>query len=109
MCKYIYIYIYKTRRKRRERIRQAKILEVIMSKKFLNLLFFIIQLGFSGGSDGEESACNVGGLALISGLRRYPGEGHGNPLQYSSLENPHGQRSLAGYSPRGHKELDMTE
>ena len=37
------------------------------------------------------------------------GEGHGSPLQYSYLENPHGQRSLAGYSPRGHKELDATE
>ena len=49
-------------------------------------------MGFSGGSDGEESASNVGGLALISGLGRSPGEGHGNPLQYSSLENPHGQR-----------------
>ena len=38
-----------------------------------------------------------------------PGGGHGNSLQYSCLENPHGQRSLVGYSPRGHKELDMTE
>ena len=36
-------------------------------------------------------------------------EGHGNPLQYSCLENPHGQRSLAGYSPWGHKESDTTE
>ena len=36
-------------------------------------------------------------------------EGHGNPLQYSCLENPHGQRSLAGYSPGGCKELDTTE
>ena len=35
--------------------------------------------------------------------------GGGNPLQYSCLENPHGQRSLAGYSPWGHKELDTTE
>ena len=34
---------------------------------------------------------------------------HANPLQYSNLENPHGQRSLAGCNPRGHKELDMTE
>ena len=34
---------------------------------------------------------------------------HGNPLQYSCLENPHGQRSLVGYGPEGHKELDMTE
>ena len=35
--------------------------------------------------------------------------GHVNPLQYSCLENPQGQRSLVGYSPWGHKELDMTE
>ena len=38
-----------------------------------------------------------------------PGRGHGNPLQYSCLENPHGQRSLVGYSPWGCKESDMTE
>ena len=46
---------------------------------------------------------------LILGLRRFPGGGHGNPLQYSCLENPHGQRSLAGYSLLSHKELDTTE
>ena len=40
---------------------------------------------------------------------RSPGGGHGNPLQYSWMENPHGQRSLAGYSLWGHKELGMTE
>ena len=44
----------------------------------------------------------------IPGSGRSPGRGHGNPLQYSCLENPHGQRSLAGCSPWGHKELDMT-
>ena len=66
-------------------------------------------LGFPGGSDGEESACSVGDLGSISGLERSPGEGHGNPLQYSYLENPHGQRSLMGYSPWGHKESNMTE
>ena len=38
-----------------------------------------------------------------------PGGGHGSLLQYSCLENPHGQRSLVGYSPWGHKESDMTE
>ena len=38
-----------------------------------------------------------------------PGGGHGDPLQYSCLENPHEQRSLVGCSPWGHKELDMTE
>ena len=65
--------------------------------------------GFPGGSDGKESACSVGDLGSIPGLGRSPGEGHGNPLQYSCLENPHGQRSLVGYSPWGRKELDMTE
>ena len=40
---------------------------------------------------------------------KIPGEGHGNPLQYSCLESPHGQRSLAGYSLKGRKEWDMTE
>ena len=38
-----------------------------------------------------------------------PGGGHGNALQYSCLEQPHGQKSLAGYIPWGHKESDMTE
>jgi len=41
-----------------------------------------------GGSDGKESACNVGYLGAIPGLGRSPGGGHGNPLQYSCLENP---------------------
>jgi len=45
-------------------------------------------LGFPHGSDGKESACNVGDLGLIPGLGRSPGEGNGNPLQYSCLENP---------------------
>ena len=66
-------------------------------------------MGFPGGSDGKESACNAGGLGLIPGLGRSPGGGHGNRLQDSYLENPHGQRSLAGYSPWAHKESDITE
>ena len=66
-------------------------------------------MGFPGGSDGKESGCNVGDLGLTPGLGRFPGGGHGNPLQYCCLENLHGQRSLAGYSPWGHKESDMTE
>ena len=64
---------------------------------------------FPGGSDGKESACNVGDVASIPGLGRYPGGGRGNPFQYFCLENPHGQRSLEGYSPWGLKELDTTE
>ena len=50
-------------------------------------------LGFPGGSDGKESACNVEDLGSIPGLRRSHGGGHDNPLQYSCLENPHGQRN----------------
>ena len=55
-------------------------------------------VGFPGGSDGKESACSAGDLALIPGLGRYPGGGHGNPLQYSGPENPW-----------SHKESDTTE
>ena len=45
-------------------------------------------MAFPVGSDSNESTCNVGDLGLIPGLRRTPGGGHGNPLQYSCLENP---------------------
>ena len=69
----------------------------------LLMLFF---MGFPGGSDGKESAYNVGDLGLIPGSGRSPRGVHGNPLQYSCLENPYGQRSLVGYSPWGRKELD---
>ena len=48
-------------------------------------------LDFPGGSDGEESACTVGDLGLIPG----PEGQHGNPLQNSGMENPHGQRRWA--------------
>ena len=65
--------------------------------------------GFPGGSDSKGSACNVGDLGLIPGLGSSHRGGHGNPLQYSCLENPHRQRNLVGYSPRGHKESDTTE
>ena len=75
----------------------------------LLLIKSITVMGFPGGSNGKESACSVGDLGSIPGLGRSPGGGHGNPLQYSCLENPHGQRSLAGCSPWGHKELHMTE
>ena len=44
-------------------------------------------MGFPGGSNGKESVCNVGDLGLMPGLGRSPGEGNGNPLQYSYLEN----------------------
>ena len=66
-------------------------------------------MGFPGGSASKESPNNVGDLGSIPGSGRCPGGGHGNPLQYSCLENPHGQKRLVSYSPWGHKELDTTE
>ena len=67
-------------------------------------------MSFPGGSDGKESTWNVGDLGSIPGSGRFPGgRRHGNPLQYSCLENLHGQRSLVGYGPWGHKEMDLTK
>ena len=57
----------------------------------MNFLFFgcTMQLeGFPGGSEDKVSACNAGDLGSVPGLGRSPGEGNGNPLQYSFLENP---------------------
>ena len=66
-------------------------------------------MGFPVGSDVKDFACSAGDLGLIPGLGRSPGRGHGNPFLCSCLENPQRQRNLAGYSPWGCKELDMTE
>ena len=60
-----------------------KILEVKMLYEFYNYTLFRL----SRYSYGKESACNAGDLGLMPGLGRSPGEGHGNPLQYSCLEN----------------------
>ena len=46
-----------------------------------------ITLGFPSGSGGKESPCNAGDTGSITGSERFPGEGNGNPLQYSFLEN----------------------
>jgi len=56
----------------------------------------IIVMYFGGGSDDKEASCNVGDLALIPRVGKIP-------LQYSCLENPHGQRSLPGCSPYSRK------
>ena len=66
-------------------------------------------MGLPWWLSGKEYAHSAGATSSIPGLGRSPEGGHGNPLQYSCLEIPHGQRSLAGYSPRGCKESDMTE
>ena len=57
----------------------------------------------------NTNADDVRDVDLIPGLGRSPGGGHGNPLQYSCLESPHGQKNLVGPSPWGRKESDTTE
>ena len=72
------------------------------------MVIYVDLLGFPGGSDGKESACDAGDIGdaySIPGLVRSPGEGHGNPLQYSCLENPVDQ----GAWRATHKVADTTE
>ena len=57
----------------------------------------------------KNPLANAGDTSSIPGLGRFPGGGNGNPLQYSCLKNSMDKRSLAGSSPGGHKESDMTE
>ena len=65
------------------------------------------KMGFPGGSEDKESACNAAEPGSVPGSGRSPGEENSNPLQYSCLEN--GLRSLVGYSPWGCKESDTAE
>ena len=92
---------------------RAAIRGVVKSRTRLSdwteLIWTDVRKGSPGGSDGKETTCNAGDLGLIPGWGRSSGGRHDNPLQYSCLENPHGQGSPAGYSPWGRKELDMTE
>ena len=64
-------------------------------------------ISFPGGSEVKASASNVGNLGLIPGLGRSPGEGNGNPLQCSCLENSKDRGQAC--SPWGHKESDTTK
>jgi len=63
---------------------------------------------FHDGSEGKESACNAGDPGSIPQSERHSGEGNGNPL-WNLAGEAHGQRSLVGYSPWGHRESDRTE
>ena len=63
-------------------------LNPIFRKKKIALLISLATGGFPRSSVGKESACNAGDLGSIPGPGRPPGEGNGNPLQYSCLENP---------------------
>ena len=65
--------------------------------------------GFPGGSDGKASAYNAGDLGSTPGSGRSSGEGNGNPLQYSCLENAMDGGAWLAYSPWGPKESDTTE
>ena len=72
----------------------------------VHLLMPYPHTGFPDSSGDKESACKAGDIrhaGPIPGLGRSPEEEMANPLQYSCLENPQGQRSLAGYSPWGHR------
>ena len=60
---------------------------MVWKKKKRRNIYNKPHLDFPGGSDGKASAYNAGDLGLIPGLGRSPGEGNGNPLQYSCLEN----------------------
>ena len=86
-------------------VEQGKCEEGVCEQLARNTWFYMC---IASGSEDKASACNAGDLASIPGLGRSPRGGHGNPLQYSCLENPHGQRSLEGYSPWGHKDSNMT-
>ena len=72
-------------------------------------VYFPRAMGFPGGSNGKESSCSAGDLGLIPGSGRSPGEGNGNPLQYSCLENSMNRGACGLYSPLGCIELDTTE
>ena len=69
-------------------LRINKYLYNVLLKKKERMHSFLMYLGFPGGSDGKAPACNVGDPDSIPGSGRSPGEGNGNPLQHSCLENP---------------------
>ena len=68
----------------------------------------VVQMGFPGSSNGKEFACNTRDLDSIPGSGRSPGEGHGNPLLYSCLENPMDRRAWRA-TVQAVAELDMTK
>ena len=76
-----------------------------------NIEGYLIRIGFSGVSGVKNLATNAGDVGLIPGSGRSPGEGNGNPLQYSCLKNSMDRGAwnlLQGYSLWGHKDEDAT-
>ena len=83
----------RNKERKEESIAQTQLLKFLAYSLFIFVQKFIQgsnqgTLAFSDVSDGRESTCNAGDLGLISGLGKSFGEGKGNPLQYSCLENP---------------------
>ena len=74
----------------------------------LSGLYTDLRKDFPGGSDSKESACNAGDQGSIPGYGRFPGEGNGNPHQYSCLENPMDRGAWQAILYRVTKELDTT-
>ena len=70
-----------------------------------NLLIVTLVFGFPGGSVVKSSPASAGDVGPIPGSGRAPGEGNGNPIQYSCLGNPMDRGSLVGYSPQGCKKV----
>ena len=83
----------------------------VLSVLFIICIYAVLQIyeGFPGGSSGKESVCNAGDPGSILGSGRSPGEGNGNPLQYSYLVNSMDRRAWWATVRRGRKELDMNE
>ena len=96
-----------SKQSRRAKIRQwewgrARIDELVSTgTRILDPMW--LEASCSWWPNSKESPCNSGHLGSIPGLGRSPGEGNGDPLQYSCLENPHGQRRLVGYRSWGPK------
>ena len=72
---------------------------ILLTGRFLQKLMPLVAQSVKNPPAVQETSCSIGDQSLIPGLGRSPGEGNGSPLQYSCLGHPHGQRSLAGYSP----------
>ena len=90
---------------------QTRLKQLSTHARKVSTLFWIIviimgNLDFPGGSDGKASVYNAGDLGSTPGSGRFPGEGNGNPLQYSCLENP---MDGGAWCPWGRKESDTTE
>ena len=80
-----------------------------MTEENKSTIIVSCEMGFLGGSAGKESACDAGDANSIPGLERFPWRREWQPTPVFLPGEFHRQRNLAGYSPWGHRKLDMTE